>query len=184
MTRGGRVLLALSVLAIAVPVAASATVSIFEYDSAVDALEAVDPTITPAANDSGKDFAVGGFHGIENNRVGFSGDSGPLGQDPQGHLSETVPGFFLGPSSTRQGRFKVTCVAVLGNEAALGLEPMETGSNDLPLEVILAVRDNKGLGISDEYAFVEGPAAACPVAVSDAIFFIERGNILVHDALP
>jgi hypothetical protein len=184
MTRARRVLLALSVLAIAAPVGASATVSLFEYDSAVDALSEVDPTITPAANDSGKDFAVGGFRGVENNRVGFSGHSGPLGQSPQGHASETIPGFFIGPSSTRQGRFKVTCVATFLNEAALGLEPMDSSSNDQPTEVILAVRDNKGFGAPDQYAFVPGPASACAAAVSDAIFTILSGNILVHDALP
>jgi hypothetical protein len=184
MTRGGRVLLALGVLAIAVPVAASATVSIFEYDSAVDALEAVDPTITPAANDSSKDFAVGGFRGIENNRVGFSGDGGPLGEDPKGHLSETIPGQFLPTSTTVHGRFNVTCVFALGNQAALGLVPTDAASNDRTDQVVLAVRDNKGLGIPDEYAFYEGPAAACAAFVLDAVFFIESGNILVHDALP
>ena len=182
--RRSLIALAVAAVAIALPASASALYSLFEYDSAVDALEAVDPTITPAANDPGKDFAVGGFRGIENNRVGFSGHSGPLGQDPQGHVSETIPGFFMGPSSTRQGRFKVTCFAAFANDAALGLTPTDAASNDLPDEVVLAVRDNKAFGMPDEYAFVPGPASACAAAVGDALFPIQSGNILVHDALP
>jgi hypothetical protein len=185
MTRGGLTLLATIVLAIAVPVGANATYSLFDYDSAVDALVAVDPTIRPEANDPGRDFVVGGYHGFENNNDGISAHSDALlGFDPQGHVSDTRPGLLFGMiPSTFQGRFKVTCLAVVGNEAALGLKPMDSSSNDQPTEVVLAVRDN-GRGVPDQYAFYDLPAAACPTAIPDAILTIESGNILVHDALP
>jgi hypothetical protein len=55
-------LLAAAVGAIAVP-AVGATYSMLDFQSAVAALEEVDPTIAPPPNDPGKDFAVGGFHG-------------------------------------------------------------------------------------------------------------------------
>jgi hypothetical protein len=185
MTRGGLTLLATIVLAIAVPVGANATYSLFDYDSAVDALVAVDPTIRPEANDPGRDFVVGGYHGIENNNDGISAHSDAWGSDPQGHASDTRPGFLPGMTpSTFQGRFRVTCLAVVGNEAALGLTPTDASSNDQPTEIVLAVRDNKVSGIPDEYAFYDLPAALCPTAIPDAVFPIQSGNILVHDAVP
>lgn len=185
MTRGGLTLLATIVLAIAIPVGANATYSLFDYDSAVDALLAVDPTIQPEANDPGRDFVVGGYQGIENNNDGISAHSDALGFDPQGHASDTRPGFLPGMiPTTFQGRFKVTCLAVVANEAALGLEPMDSSSNDQLTEVVLAVRDNSGLGLPDEYAFYDFPADACSTFVPDAAFPIQSGNILVHDALP
>jgi hypothetical protein len=188
MTRGSRVLLALGVLAVAAPVGAKATHALFDYDSAVDALVAVDPTIEPAANDHGKDFAVGGFRGDQNNKVGFSAHSGPLGQDAQGHLSETIPGFFPMSSTTFQARFRVVCLKVIGNEAAMGLARTDAASNDEQADVFFAVRDNALLAMPDEYAFVAVELGdvpeTCVAAISDAAFFIESGNILVHDALP
>jgi hypothetical protein len=38
--------------------------------------------------------------------------------------------------------------------------------------------------MSDTYAFLPEPPAMCALSVGDAILPIERGNILVHDALP
>ena len=147
----------------------------------------MDPTIKPPPNDPSKDFVVGGFQGTEGNNVGVSAHSGSLGQKPKGHLSETRPHFFPpGSSSTFQGRFKVTCLAVLGKEAAVGLVPTDATSNDEQDEFVFAVRDN-GLpnGTGDQYAFVPGvPAATCELGLGEAVFTIARGNILVHDAVP
>src|SRR5205085_1108030 len=91
-----KVLLALAaaLLATALPAVASADYSLLDFESATDALQAVDPTIDPPPNDRSNDFAVGGFQGERNNNVGFSAHSGPLGENPQGHLSETVPLFY------------------------------------------------------------------------------------------
>jgi hypothetical protein len=185
MFRKALVALAASVVAIAVPSAANAVYALVDFESATDALYAVDPTIEPAANNSARDFVVGGFHGIEGNNVGFSAHSDPLGLDAEGKLSETIPQFFGTVPATFQGRFRVICLVTLGNEAALGLVPTAAASNDIPAEFVLAVRDNRSLGLPDEYAFIPFvPAAACAVGVTFAAFPIESGNILVNDALP
>ena len=167
--------------------------SLLDFSSAVQALSAVDPSIDPPPNDPSKDFAVGGFtgQGTNNdgfpNKVGLSAHSGPLGEDATGHVSETEPHFFPpGSSSTRQARFRVTCLAVLGDDAALGLVPTDAASNDEANQFVLAVRDN-GLpnGVGDQYAFVPDVLAAdCALALGEASFFVQRGNILVHNALP
>ncbi len=179
---------AAALAAIALPAGAGADVySLLDYQSATDALQAVDPTIDPPPNNPNRNFVVGGFHGTDNNNVGFSANSDAIGLDPQGHLSETIPLFFGTPPKTYQGRFRVTCLAVVGNEAAMGLVPTDTASNDQTAEFILAVRDNRALGIPDEYAFESGVgvfANACAFSVGDALFSIESGNILVNDALP
>ncbi|TMM01105.1 MAG: hypothetical protein E6G02_12970 [Actinobacteria bacterium] len=185
-----KVLLAFAavLVAIALPAGAGADVySLLDYQSATDALRAVDSTIDPPPNDPSRNFVVGGFHGTENNNVGFSANSDAIGLDPQGHLSETIPFFFGTPPTTYQGRFQVTCLAVVGNQAAMGLVPTDAASNDQTAEFILAVRDNRGLGIPDEYAFESGEgvfAKDCAFSVGDALFSIESGNILVNDALP
>jgi hypothetical protein len=186
MHRRGLFLFAATMIAVAVTGTAGATFSLLDFTSAVDALKAVDPTIEAPPNDQRKDFAVGGFQGVADNNVGFSAHSGSLGQEPKGDLSETRPHFFPpGSSSTFQGRFRVTCLAVVDNQAAIGLVPTDAASNDEQSEFVFAVRDN-GLpnGTGDEYAFVQEPAATCAAFVTDASFVVERGNILVNDASP
>jgi hypothetical protein len=187
MPRKALLVLAIGALAIAIPAGARADYSLLDFQSATNALLAVDPTIDPPPNDPNTDFAVGGFHGIDNNNVGFSAHSDLLGLETQGHLSETIPLFFGTPPRSYQGRFDVTCLAVVGNEAALGLVPTDAASNDQPAQFILAVRDNKGLGIPDQYAFESDVgvfASDCALYVSDAFFSVESGNILVNQALP
>lgn len=182
------VVLAVAVLAIAVPGSARATYSLLDLQQATDALQAVDPTIDPPPNDSSKDFAVGGFHGTDNNNVGFSAHSGPLGQDAQGHLSETIPLFYGTPPHTYQGRFRITCLSVLGPDAAMGLVPTDAAANDQPAEFVFAVHDSRlPGGMGDQYVFIpDTPAADCTGLEIFATFgfTIERGNILVNDALP
>ena len=82
----------------------------------------------------------------------------------------------------------MTCLEVLGNQAAMGLVPTDAASNDEQDEFVFAVSDN-GLpnGIGDQYAFIPGvPAEDCILGLGEAIFgfTIARGNILVHDAVP
>jgi hypothetical protein len=183
MPRKVLLVLAAALVAIALPAGAGGAYLLLDYQSATDALQAVDPSIDPPPNDPSKDFAVGGYQGIENNNVGFSAHSGPLGQDAQGKLSETVPAF---SPTTFQGRFVVTCLVTDGKNAALGLVPTTSASNDQPDEFVLAVHDS-GLagGIGDLEAFIPNvPASACAAGVGEAVFPIERGNILVNDALP
>jgi hypothetical protein len=186
MPRKVLLVLAAALVAVALPTGASGVYLLLDYQSATDALQAVDPTIDPPPNDPSKDFAVGGYQGIEGNNVGFSAHSGPLGQNAQGKLSETVPGYFGMPPSTFQARFVVTCLVTAGNDAALGLVPTDSASNDQPNEFVLAVHDG-GLprGMGDLEAFIpDVPASACAVGIGEAAFPIESGNILVNDALP
>ena len=170
-----------AVVVMAAPASVGAIESPLDYESAIDALLAVDPTIEPAANDPGKDFVVGGFqHSSRNNKVGFSGQSGPLGESPWGHLSETIPT----PGGLQQGRFRVTCVAVAGKSAAIGLEPTDAASNDQPDAFVLALFDGGPGGTLDLFAFLPIPPEQCLFGIGEAVLPIELGNILVHDALP
>jgi hypothetical protein len=180
MIRKALLILGTAGVALTVSASAGATHSLLDYESAVDALLAVDPTIEPASNDDGKDFAVGGFqHSFRDNKVGFSGHSGPIGESPWGRLSETIPT----PGGLQQGRFRVTCVAVMGQSAALGLVPEDTGSNDQPDSFVLALFDGGPGGTLDTFTFYFDNPALCEVRLGQAFFPIESGNILIHDAL-
>jgi hypothetical protein len=188
MLKKALLVLTTTMVAIAVPASATADYSLPALQSAVDALNAFDPTIDPPPNDPNQDFVVGGFQGERNNNVGLSAHSGPLGQGAQGHVSETVPLFYGVPPRTYQGRFAVTCLSVLGPNAALGLVPTNAASNDQDAQFVLLVHDS-GLpgGTGDQEAFVPDVAAEdCTglEALADLGFPIERGNILVNDALP
>lgn len=188
MVRRALAVFAVVLLAVVVPAGARATFTLLDFQQAVDALYALDSTIDPPPNDPNKDFAVGGFHGTDNNNVGFSAHSGPLGQDPKGHLSETIPLFYGTPPRSYQGRFTITCLAVLGKDAAMGLVPTDAASNDQMSQFIFSVHDG-GLpgGAGDRYVFTNDLAVNCPdfVALADLFgFTTERGNILVNDALP
>jgi hypothetical protein len=181
MFRKALLVLVATVAALTLPAGASAY-TLLDFQSAVDALTAVDPTIEPPPNDPNRDFVVGGFQGpVENSNWGVSGHSGPLGEDPQGHASETIPGASAG---TFQARWDVVCVAVLGNEAALGLVPTPT-SQDQPDSFVLAVFDGGPSGTSDFFGVVpDVPPHECWRAIGDEFFGLQHGNILVNDALP
>jgi hypothetical protein len=164
------------------PGAASAHHNLAEFDSAVAALSAVDPTIDPPPNDSRIDFVVGGGENLDQD-FGLSAHSGPLGEDPFGHASAT-----LGQPDTLQYRARVTCLTVAGNLAAVGLVPTDAQSNDFgALQLVLAIRDS-GLpgGTGDGIQIVSaGNAQNCAAFVAAAAVAdpLDRGNLLVHDAL-
>jgi hypothetical protein len=174
----------LAVVFLVAPGTVSATiVDLLTFQSAVDSAQAVDPTLAAPANDGGHDFAVGGFERASGAHTGFSAQSGPLGENPSGHLSSTLdPGVF-------QQRYDVTCLAVAGNHASIGLVPSNAGSNDATLETVLVVVDS-GLpgGTGDVYGFIITPgvqAQDCPLYVAVTPPFMPlSGNILVHDELP
>ena len=185
---------AAALVAIALPAGVgAASYSLLDYQSATDALLAVDPTIDPPPNDPSNDFAVGGFQAQENNNFGFSAHSTPLGGEPEGKLSETIPRPLTDTgSSTYQARFSVTCLSVVGRDAAIGLVPTNAASNDQQAQFVLSVHDS-GLpgGTLDRYALLSDFdifASDCGLYVFEALdpfaFTIERGNILVNDAPP
>jgi hypothetical protein len=139
--------------------------------------------VDPPPNDGRHDFAVGGFQGGADNNVAFSARSGPQGHDPQGHLSQTMP-------QVRKDRFTVTCLAVAGSNAALGLTPAnaQTAAN-FPNGRVLGVRDNGppvgGQSVDQFGYFFPTSPDICPAYVGvPTIFVPASGNILVHDAMP
>jgi hypothetical protein len=176
MLRRAMIALAVAGLSIALTASIAAAYTLLEYEEAVDALHAVDPTIQPAANDPGKDKAVGGFKGpIEFNQFGFSAHSAPNGDDPKGQLTESDP-------QTFRGRWNVVCLFVAGNEAVLGLEP---SGGDAQNERWVTVLDGGPGGTGDLFGVAEGvDAEDCFLGIGNAFSLIQSGNILVHNALP
>ena len=148
------------------------------FQSGVDAAQAVDPTLAAPPNDGGHDFAVGGFRGTGDNQVGFSAHSDHLGGSPQGHLTQNIP-------QIRKDRFTVTCLAVLGDHAALSLTPSDAATAaNFPNGRVLGVADNGnpvGGQPVDQYGYFPGPASNCAVFVGGSGFTPVSGNIVVHD---
>jgi len=162
------------------PSAASATHDLLGFQSAVDAMHAVDRTLDPPPNDGKHDFVVGGFQAGRSN-FGVSAHSDPLGNDVWGHVSQTTPdGLKL--------RGRVTCLAVAGTIAAYGFVVTHSNSPFAPpgSDFVHFVRDS-GLpgGMGDTWGSSTSAAALCPIfAVANIGSPIARGNILVHDAQP
>ena len=81
-------------------------------------------------------------------------------------------------------RYDVICVAVSGQNAAVGLVPTTSPPDNAATPRILSVRDS-GLpgGTGDMYAFyfVTPTPTNCAGFVTGAVFSIASGNILVHD---
>ena len=170
----------LAVVFLVAPAAVRADiVDLLTFQSGVDAAQAVDPTLAAPPNDGGHDFAVGGFRGIGDNQVGFSAHSDHLGGSPQGHLTQNIP-------QVRKDRFTVTCLAVLGNHAALGLTPSDAATAAMfPTGRVLVVADNGnpvGGQPVDTYGYFNVPASNCAFFVASGGGFTPvSGNIVVHD---
>lgn len=169
---------ALAILLIA-PGVASAHHTLLDFDAAVDALLAVDPTIEPPPDDPGRDFVVGGVQDADGFNNGFSAHSGPLGEKPYGHLSATNPAlpFF-------KARERVVCLAVSGNFAAIGLVAA-TSNSDIPSEVVV-LRDGGPGGAADGFDSHQLEPEDCEqgLLLAPGAPLIRRGNILIHDAQP
>jgi hypothetical protein len=90
--------------------------------------------VAPAVQAGGApDFAVGGFQGVGGaNKVGFSATSDPNGANPHGYLSQNVQQF-------RKDNFTVTCLAVTGNHAAIGLTADAATAANFPNGRVLVV---------------------------------------------
>jgi hypothetical protein len=171
-----------------------ATADPLEYQSAVDAMLAVDPTLDAPPNDGKHDFVVGGFQSGDYN-FGVSAHSGPLGEAPLGYVSATTPLAKANTTEAKQGRWRVTCVNVVGKLAAIGGVPTQAASNDFDFPVVFVFRDGgPGGGTPVEpdgfypYPGKTGDSQACPdpffMAQAAVAPPIESGNILVHDAQP
>ena len=108
----------------------------------------------------------------------------PSGEDPFGHISETVPG-------DGKYRARVVCLQVVTDtsgvmRAGIGAEITESSSNTLPagLFVRWAVRDT-GLPGGEGDGFRRLGTTSIPILACPPPIFIqnlEHGNINIHDA--
>jgi hypothetical protein len=126
------------------------------------------------------DFAVGGFQGVGGvNKVGFSATSDPSGANPNGYLTQTIP-------QGRKDNFTVTCLAVTGNHAAIGLTAANapTAAN-FPHGRVLVVIDNGTPAAPsqtvDTYGYVNGTNDCTQYTTTAVTNLPENGNITVHD---
>jgi hypothetical protein len=126
------------------------------------------------------DFAVGGFQGVGGaNKVGFSAHSDSNGANPSGYLTQTIP-------QGRKDNFTVTCLAVNGNHAAIGLTPAndETAAN-FPHGRVLVVIDNgvpTGSETVDNYGYASSSTNDCTRFTATVVTnFPASGNITVQD---
>jgi hypothetical protein len=198
-----RMLVALTVSAgvLVLPSSASAQVDLLEFQSAVDAMLAVDPTLDPPPNDPRKDFAVGGGRTVIDD-LGFalSAHSGPLGEEAKGHMSF---GGFVGPGEPEkeaQVTVDVTCLRVAVKTATVGGEITHinpTARRGLPefLQegggIVFAVVDNGNPVMGQPvdlaqpvFPLPDEPPVVCPPAPVPIFEGLSNGNILVHDAVP
>jgi hypothetical protein len=162
---------------------ASATNDLLEFQSAVDAMRAVDPTLEPPPNDGRRDFTVGAVHSTAAT-FAFSAHSGPLGEEPFGHISVTIA---KSDSDVKQGRYRVTCLDVRANLAVVVGVP--TRASDFPVPLVLMLRDGGPGGTLDGSAQT---STASPQDCHNPLYFVfaagarpfPNGNILVRDAQP
>lgn len=132
------------------------------------------------------DTVIGGVRDAAGANVGFNARSDPNGENPSGHINATIP--FDLPGDPLQLRIDVTCVAVVGNLAAVGGVVNESSANDIfaGFNLVVVFRDT-GLpgGEGDAVApFPGAPAASCPalVALAAGAPPIRNGNVTVNDA--
>jgi hypothetical protein len=174
---------------------ASATLDLLDYNSAVDAATAVDPSLAKdATNDPAKDFAVGGGQhddlagmcsNSDNtcNNEGFAAHSDADGANPQGHVSSTIPnvGELKGP---------VTCLHVVGNRAFILFTNMKDFPGSPPgTPVALDVVDNGNPASGAPPDMIRNYPDATTLLNPLTCFVsplppvpLVRGNIVVHDA--
>jgi hypothetical protein len=127
-----------------------------------------------------QDFAVGGFVGSAGtNKVGFSAHSDANGANPSGYLSQTIP-------QGRKDNFRVTCLAVNGNHAAIGLTAADaTTAQNFPTGRVLIVIDNGnpvGGQPVDTYGYVNGTNDCTQYTTTNVTNIPASGNIQVNDA--
>jgi hypothetical protein len=178
--------LAAVVIAAAVAAAAAQAYTLFDFQGAVSALSAVDPTISAPANDPSKDMIVGGFRSTDGYNNGVSAQSDPANLRPKGQLSATHP---TDPDDVESGfriRGKIVCMAVQGNLAATGIEGTLTSQGTtIPYTEIEVYRDGGPGGTLDGFrAFSSSQEENCAdflvlAAGADPLI---NGNVLINDA--
>jgi hypothetical protein len=157
---------------------ASAAVDPAEYDSAVAAVSAVDPSIQSPSNSTDRDFVVGTSRN-EDATLAMAAQSGPNGEDPRGQ------GVAIAPNT--RTHFEVTCLRIVGNHAVAGGVVTRSTNPGLPVgdELLVAVRDTTLPGGElDGHSVIEAPAESCAVVpLEGTIVPHEHGNWVVSDAV-
>jgi len=123
-----------------------------------------------------------GFIPALNARFRVSAHSGPLGEDPNGHMDVEFPGGSGGVEFTST-KGRIICLAVLGNRASMTMV-----SEDFPTGIFLVVEDNGNGALPDRADVALGinpdPATApCAGQLLFPIFFPIEGDVVVNDAL-
>jgi hypothetical protein len=189
-TMKGKAALGLAALVLAALAITGAALgyTLADYQDAVAALQAVDPTIAPPANDAKRDFVVGGFGDVYGYNNGVSAQSDSNGGHVKGHISSTFPG--PGTVNTQAGyriRGDVICIAVDGKTAATGISGTITTpeGRNTPYTEVEWYRDGGPGGAMDGFGalsydrpqdcleFLSMAATAEPIT---------HGNILINDA--
>lgn len=140
-----------------------------------------------------KDFAVGSATLLEyvvsskKADLSFAAYSGPLGEDPRGHINPRIEPFAEATSH-------VTCLGVLGNRAAVAGEVEESSPGRVRGVAIFAEDNGKPSEQTPDRAgvvrfFALKNTDVCPVLLGlvssgFSLFPVEQGNVTVHDGQP
>ena len=130
------------------------------------------------------DSAVGGIRGVGGvNAIAFSAHSDANGANAYGHLSQTIPAGKTLPQ--RKDLFDVTCLAVDGNHAAIGLTPSNSATAaNFPQGRVLIVIDNGNPSSGqtvDLYGYINGTNDCQLFRTTGVGNLPETGNIIVND---
>ncbi len=112
----------------------------------------------------------------------FSARSGPAGEDPRGSADT-----FFTENPQYRTRMSVTCLAVTGNRAVVGVSGVLIRDGaEVPIGQEFLVVDGGPDGADDRYAPLEtpGPLDCVAPALPPDSYPLAAGNITVHDASP
>jgi hypothetical protein len=167
---------------IAAPAVRADIIDLVSLQSRLAATRAHDAGSRLLATDGTHDFAVGGFRGADGvNSIAFSAYSDANGANPHGYYTQTIAAGQ--PEAQQQSRFNVTCLAVLGGHAALGLTPADASTaSRWPPGTVVVMFDGGPGGGSDLYTYRPvSTAENCSNYLFDAYISPASGNITVRD---
>ena len=163
---------------IVAPVVRAGITDLATFTSAVGAMKALDPTLASPPNDGAYDSVVGSFRGPDGvNKIAFSAYSDADGANPHGYFTQTIAADK--PYARERSEFIVTCLAVSGGHAALGITPADASTASPPTVVVMF---DGGRGGADTYTYRPTTTAEnCSQYLFDAYISPDSGKITVHD---
>jgi hypothetical protein len=188
-----RLLVLAMAVAFATAAGATAAIDLVEFNSAVDAMKAVDPTLDPPPADDRTDFVVGGFDRHLTTTSGIdivvhhaiSARLSPRGE-VQGQLVRTIVQSDRAHVATEVNR--VTCLAIVGNNASVGMVVKQSSGEfaGAPGSPSVIVLHDSGLpgGTGDTMTSLGRSDRDCPLyAGLIPPIPITHGNIHVHNGV-